>query len=45
MAKLILSGNKKYIKHMFEHLKKEHPSTRKRMEAKGITFHSKQKYK
>lgn len=29
--KLVISGNSKYIKHMFKHLRKEHPSTRKRM--------------
>ena len=29
--KLVLVGNKKYIEHMFSHLKKEHPSTRRRM--------------
>lgn len=32
--KLILKGNPIYIKRMFKHLKKEHPSTRKRMEVK-----------
>lgn len=36
MASLTIKGNEKYIKHMFKHLKKEHPSTRRRMKAKGI---------
>lgn len=31
MAKLILKGKPVYIERMFEHLKKEHPSTRRRM--------------
>jgi len=29
--KLVLKGKPRYIKQMFEHLKKEHPSTRRRM--------------
>jgi hypothetical protein len=29
--KLILKGKPKYIKRMFKHLKKEHPSTKRRM--------------
>ena len=29
--KLILTGKPSYLHHMFLHLKKEHPSTRKRM--------------
>jgi hypothetical protein len=29
--KIVLSGKPKYIKHMFSHLRKEHPSTRRRM--------------
>lgn len=29
--KLIITGDKKYINYMFNHLKKEHPLTRKRM--------------
>ena len=29
--KLTIKGNKKYINYMFNHLKKEHPKTRKRM--------------
>lgn len=29
--KLVLSGSKQYIRHMKEHLGKEHPSTRRRM--------------
>lgn len=32
--KLILKGKSAYIKHMFKHLKKEHPSTRRRMHIK-----------
>lgn len=36
MATLTLRGKPKYIQHMFEHLKKEHPSTRRRMKARGI---------
>jgi hypothetical protein len=31
MSKLIISGKKSYTKRMFNHLKKEHPSTRHRM--------------
>ena len=30
-AELILKGNDRYIHHMYKHLRKEHPSTRKRM--------------
>lgn len=29
--KLIITGDKKYIDHMYKHLRQEHPSTRKRM--------------
>lgn len=29
--RLVLTGKPAYIKHMFSHLKKEHPSTRRRM--------------
>ena len=29
--RLILTGKPAYINHMFSHLKKEHPSTRRRM--------------
>lgn len=32
--KLIIKGNEEYIKRMFKHLKKEHPSTRRRMKIK-----------
>lgn len=32
--KLILKGKPDYIKKMYKHLKKEHPSTKKRMEIK-----------
>ena len=31
MVKLVLSGNKAYIKRMFKHLRAEHPSTKPRM--------------
>lgn len=31
MVKIILRGKATYIKRMFKHLRKEHPSTRKRM--------------
>jgi hypothetical protein len=31
MAKLVIRGKKRYINHMYAHLRKEHPSTRKRM--------------
>lgn len=34
MAKLIIKGKPKYIKYLSEHLKEEHPSTKKRMEVK-----------
>lgn len=29
--KIIIKGNKKYVMRMFKHLRKEHPSTRKKM--------------
>jgi hypothetical protein len=32
--KLEIKGNKKYIRRMFLHLRKEHPTTRKRMRIK-----------
>jgi hypothetical protein len=32
--KLVISGKEKYIKSMFLHLRKEHPSTRRRMKLK-----------
>jgi len=32
MAKLIIKGNKEYVKRLSKHLRIEHPSTRKRME-------------
>ena len=31
MPKLVIRGNKRYIDRMFKHLRKEHPSTRRRM--------------
>jgi hypothetical protein len=31
MAKLIIKGNKQYIRRMDAHLRKEHPATRTRM--------------
>lgn len=31
MPKLVIKGNKDYINRMCRHLKKEHPSTRRRM--------------
>jgi hypothetical protein len=31
MSKLILKGTDKYIKRMYKHLRKEHPTTKKRM--------------
>ena len=31
MSKIVISGNKKYIENLSKHLKKEHPSTKKRM--------------
>lgn len=31
MAKLVIKGKKTYIERMFKHLKKEHPSTKRRM--------------
>lgn len=30
-AKLVIKGNKAYIKRMYAHLRREHPSTKKRM--------------
>lgn len=36
MASLTIRGEKRYIKHMYIHLRKEHPSTRNRMRANGI---------
>lgn len=32
--KLIIKGKAEYIKRMYKHLKKEHPSTRRRMKIK-----------
>ena len=29
--KIIIKGNKKYIDYLYSHLRKEHPSTKKRM--------------
>ncbi len=29
--KIVITGNDKYIKYLFGHLRKEHPSTKKRM--------------
>jgi len=29
--RLTIKGNEKYIKRLFSHLKKEHPSTKRRM--------------
>jgi len=34
MKKLIIKGTDVYINRMFKHLRKEHPSTRKRMKLK-----------
>ena len=34
MARIIIRGDKKYIGYLSEHLKKEHPSTKKRMSVK-----------
>jgi predicted SnoaL-like aldol condensation-catalyzing enzyme len=31
MSKLVIKGKSSYIKYFFAHLRKEHPSTRKRM--------------
>lgn len=31
MPKIVIKGNKKYINYMYNHLRKEHPATRKRM--------------
>ena len=31
MARLVIRGNKKYIANLSKHLRKEHPSTKKRM--------------
>jgi len=36
MAELEIRGSKKYIKRLSEHLKVEHPSTRKRMRVEGV---------
>lgn len=34
MPEIIIKGKKKYVDRMFKHLKKEHPSTRRRMKIK-----------
>lgn len=34
MPRLVIRGNSKYINRMFAHLRKEHPSTRRRMKKK-----------
>jgi len=31
MPKIIIKGDKKYVNRLSKHLKKEHPSTRKKM--------------
>ena len=31
MPKLVIKGSKKYVDRMYKHLRKEHPSTRRRM--------------
>lgn len=31
MARLVIFGSKAYVGRMFHHLRKEHPSTKKRM--------------
>jgi len=35
MAKLIIKGTKRYIDRMYAHLRREHPSTRKKMKRRG----------
>jgi len=34
--KLIIKGKDRYIKHLAAHLKKEHPSTRRRLKVVGM---------
>ena len=34
--KLTITGNKKYITRMYKHLRKEHPSTRRRMKVRKV---------
>ena len=36
MAKLTIKGSKKYVDYLSTHLKKEHPSTKKKMTVCGI---------
>jgi len=36
MPKIIIEGDKKYVKRLSEHLLKEHPSTKKRMKVCGM---------
>jgi hypothetical protein len=36
MKELILKGKDAYINHMYSHLKKEHPSTKRRMKIKKL---------
>ena len=36
MPKIEIKGSKKYIEYLSKHLKKEHPSTKKRMKIKDI---------
>ena len=43
MAELSIKGNKKYIRYLSNHLKKEHPSTKRRMEVEGLKKHHKKK--
>lgn len=33
--RLVIKGNKKYVARMYAHLRKEHPSTRRRMKMRG----------
>jgi len=36
MVRLIIKADDRYIKHMFEHLRKEHPSTKRKMHIIGL---------
>jgi len=33
--KLVIKGRKKYVERMYAHLRKEHPSTKRRMKLRG----------
>jgi len=45
MAEIEIKGSKKYISYLSKHLKKEHPSVKKRMKVEGLKCKKKKKKK